>query len=70
MKFDFVISPSEEAKICLNCRKKRCFPNSCTRYKRMKDKLKQRKTTPNQKIMKAGGNFKNEGIEQVILPEN
>lgn len=30
---DFVITPSEEAKICLNCEKLKCNPNNCERFR-------------------------------------
>lgn len=37
---DLVIDASEEAKICLNCGKKKCTPAHC---KRLNDKLKELK---------------------------
>lgn len=70
MKFDFVVTPSEEAKICLNCGKKRCTPNHCDRFIKMKEKLERKKTTPKQKNLKAGGNIKNERDEQALLPKD
>ena len=46
---------SEEARICLDCKRSKCSPNNCRRYKLMKEELK--------KTKKSGGTFKNEGIE-------
>ena len=38
---DLVIDPSEEAKICVNCKKVKCSPTQCLRYSEEKKKLKQ-----------------------------
>ena len=46
---DLTIEPSEEAKICLTCTRKRCTLTDCSRLKQMKEELKQKKTTPKQK---------------------
>ena len=44
MEFDdYVITPSEEAQICLNCEKFKCVPNNCDRFKRKMDELKERR---------------------------
>jgi hypothetical protein len=61
MDYDIVFTPSELAKICLNCEKRRCCPDNCTRYKQMRAELK--KLHRNRKNKKAGGKFKNEGIK-------
>lgn len=37
---DFVITPSDEAKICLDCEKKRCYPDKCERYAKEIKKIK------------------------------
>ena len=46
MKFDidsdFVITPSEEAEICLSCDKPNCNPNSCNRFGEKKREIKNR----------------------------
>lgn len=33
VSIDLTIDASEEAKICLNCDKKKCFPSKCKRLK-------------------------------------
>ena len=44
MKFDdLVITPSEEAEICLTCEKKRCYPGNCERYAKEIKKIKRDK---------------------------
>lgn len=60
---DLSFEASEEAKICLTCKKQKCVPWNCDRFKTMKRKLKQKETTPKQKKLKSGGNFENESIE-------
>ena len=44
MKFDidsdFVITPSEEAEICLSCDKPKCHPNGCNRFGEKKREIK------------------------------
>lgn len=46
MKFeidsDFVITPSEEAKICLNCDKPKCNPSICERVRDKKREINNR----------------------------
>lgn len=42
---DLVITPSEEAEICLNCEKKRCYPGNCDRFKQKMDEIKERRKT-------------------------
>ena len=50
ISIDLTVCASKEAKICLNCDRKRCTPNECERYDRMKAELKQ--TTPKRKNLK------------------
>lgn len=46
---DLILTPSKEAKICLDCDKKRCYPMNCVRFKEMNKKLKHEETTPKEK---------------------
>ena len=39
---DFVITPSEEAKICLYCDRTKCSPHTCTRIKEKLQEIKDR----------------------------
>lgn len=38
---DLTVEPSEEAKICLNCDKRKCTPNHCKRLEKKKKELEQ-----------------------------
>lgn len=42
-KIDSVYTPSEEAKICLNCPKKKCNPGTCMRLQDLRRKLRRNK---------------------------
>jgi hypothetical protein len=42
-EMDLTLCASEEAKICLTCKKKKCTPVDCTILKQKKKELKQRK---------------------------
>ena len=46
---DLTIEPSEEAKICLTCDKRKCTPNGCRRLKQKKKELKQKQLHENKK---------------------
>lgn len=37
IELDFVCNPSAEAKICLNCNKKKCTPNCSTLKRKLKE---------------------------------
>lgn len=41
---DLTLNASEEAKICLNCKKSKCTPVNCQRFKQRKKELKQGKS--------------------------
>lgn len=41
---DLAIDASKEAKICLNCDKKKCFPDNCKRFKQSLKNMKQGET--------------------------
>ena len=41
---DLAIDASEEAKICLNCDKKRCCPDKCKRLRQGLENMKQGET--------------------------
>jgi hypothetical protein len=43
MDYDILVTPSEEARICLNCTSKRCHPDKCERYLSEKKRIKREK---------------------------
>ena len=46
---DLILTPSKEAKICLDCGKRKCCPDKCDRFRRMHNELKHEATTPKEK---------------------